>query len=171
MSRRKSATTAPQAPAVEPARAQGARRAGVRARAREAARPYPARPGGEAVPLPVPAPDAEVGVRDLRDHLSRYLERVKAGEELTVTEHGRPIARLVAPRPRDRWDELVARGLIRPALEPATDIDIDSLPEIPGFSLSEYLISLRDAEYEAMHRGHDDVSRRLGDREDPPAGG
>ena len=44
-------------------------------------------------------------MRELRDHLSRYLERVKAGEELTVTEHGRPIAHLVAPRPRDRWDE------------------------------------------------------------------
>jgi prevent-host-death family protein len=110
-------------------------------------------------------------VRELRDHLSRYLVRVKAGEELTVTEHGRPIARLVAPRARDRWDELVAQGLIRPALHPATDIDLDSLPEIPGFSLSEYLISLRDAEYEAMNRGHDDVSRRLGDRQDPPAGG
>ena len=118
-----------------------------------------------------PFPEVEVGVRELRDHLSRYLERVKAGEDLTVTEHGRPIARLVAPREYDRWDELMARGLIRPALEPATDIDIESLPEIPGFSLSDYLISLRDGEYEAMHRGHDDVSRRLGDREDPPSGG
>jgi len=149
----------------------GARRAGAGARARETARPYPARPGGETLPLAGPAPESEVGVRELRDHLSRYLERVKAGEELIVTEHGRPIARLAAPRPRDRWDELVGRGLIRPALRPATDIDIDNLPEVPGFSLSEYLISLRDAEYEAMHRGRDDVSRRLGDREDPPSGG
>jgi prevent-host-death family protein len=132
---------------------------------REAVAPYAG--GLEGFPIP----EAEVGVRELRDHLSRYLERVKAGEELTVTEHGRPIARLVAPREYDRWDELMARGLIRPALEPATDIDIDSLPEVPGFSLSDYLISLRDGEYEAMHRGHDDVSRRLGDREDPPSGG
>jgi prevent-host-death family protein len=132
---------------------------------REAVAPYGG--GIEGVPIP----EIEVGVRELRDHLSRYLERVKAGEELTVTEHGRPIARLVGPQERDRWDELMARGLIRPALEPATDIDIDSLPEIPGFSLSDYLISLRDGEYEAMHRGHDDVSRRLGDREDPPPGG
>ena len=132
---------------------------------REAVAPYGG--GIEGVPIP----EIEVGVRELRDHLSRYLERVKAGEELTVTEHGRPIARLVGPRERDRWDELMARGLIRPALEPATDIDIDSLPEIPGFSLSDYLISLRDGEYEAMHRGHDDVSRRLGDREDPLPGG
>jgi prevent-host-death family protein len=133
----------------------------------EAIAPY----GHELPDQPVPAPELEVGVRELRDHLSRYLERVKAGEELTVTEHGRPIARLVGPHPPDRWDELVARGLIRPALEPATDIDLDSLPEIPGFSLSEYLISLRDAEYEAMHRGPDDVSRRVGAREDPPPGG
>lgn len=132
---------------------------------REAVAPY-----GGGLPG-VPVPEVEVGVRDLRDNLSRYLERVKSGEELTVTEHGRPIARLVAPRDRDRWDELMARGMIRPALHPATDIDIESLPEVPGFSLSDYLISLRDAEYEAMHRGHDDVSRRLGDREDPPPGG
>jgi prevent-host-death family protein len=133
-----------------------------------AARDAVARHGEEAAGG---ARELEVGVRDLRDHLSRYLERVKAGEELTVTEHGRPIARLVGPRPPNRWDELVARGLIRPALRPATDIDIDSLPEIPGFSLSEYLISLRNAEYEAMHRGRDDVSRRVGAGEDPPARG
>lgn len=147
MSRRKSATT------------------GEDVAIREAVAPY----GGGIQGVPIP--EAEVGVRELRDHLSRYLERVKAGEELTVTEHGRPIARLVAPREYDRWDELMAQGLIRPALHPATDIDIDSLPEVPGFSLSDYLISLRDGEYEAMHRGHDDVSRRLGDREDPPPGG
>jgi prevent-host-death family protein len=36
-----------------------------------------------------------VGVRELRQNLSRYLERVKAGESLTVTEHGREVARLV----------------------------------------------------------------------------
>jgi prevent-host-death family protein len=138
---------------------------------REAVAPYEEGPVGRGAPAGVATPEVEVGVRELRDHLSRYLERVKAGEELTVTEHGRPIARLVGPRPLDRLDELVARGLIRPALEPATDIDIESLPEIPGFSLSEYLISLRDAEYEAMHRGPDDVPRRVGDREDPPPGG
>ncbi len=58
---------------------------------------------------------AEAGIRDLRDHLSRYLERVQAGEELTVTDRGRPIARLVPvdePRPFDR---LLAEGLITTA--------------------------------------------------------
>ena len=37
---------------------------------------------------------ANVGVRELRQNLSRYLQRVKAGESLTVTEHGREVAYL-----------------------------------------------------------------------------
>ncbi len=64
---------------------------------------------------------AEAGIRDLRDHLSRYLEQVRAGEELTVTDRGRPVARLVPvgePRPFDR---LVADGLIEPAGNPRRD--------------------------------------------------
>jgi prevent-host-death family protein len=36
-----------------------------------------------------------VGVRELRQNLSRYLERVKEGETLRVTEHGHEVARLV----------------------------------------------------------------------------
>ena len=36
----------------------------------------------------------EVGVRDLKNNLSRYLERVRNGEEVLVTDHGRPVARL-----------------------------------------------------------------------------
>jgi prevent-host-death family protein len=36
-----------------------------------------------------------VGVRELRQNLSRYLERVKQGETLTVTERGHEVARLV----------------------------------------------------------------------------
>lgn len=59
---------------------------------------------------------AEAGVRDLRDHLSRYLERVKAGEELTVTDRGRPIARLVPVGGENTFDRLIAEGLVAPAV-------------------------------------------------------
>lgn len=38
----------------------------------------------------------EVGIRDLKNNLSRYLERVRDGEEVVVTDHGRPIARLTS---------------------------------------------------------------------------
>lgn len=38
--------------------------------------------------------DSAVGVRELRQNLSRYLERVKAGEAFVVTERGHEVARL-----------------------------------------------------------------------------
>lgn len=57
-----------------------------------------------------------VGVRELRNQLSSYLDRVKAGEDITVTEHGRPIARLTAiGGDVDRMAELVEAGVIKPA--------------------------------------------------------
>ncbi len=42
-----------------------------------------------------------VGVRELRQNLSRYLDDVKAGETLTVTERGREVARLAPSGPAD----------------------------------------------------------------------
>ena len=57
----------------------------------------------------------ETGIRDLRDHLSRYLERVQAGEELTVTDRGRPVARLVPVDSAKTFDRLVDQGLVVPA--------------------------------------------------------
>ncbi|CAN5238020.1 hypothetical protein BH20ACT20_BH20ACT20_03080 [soil metagenome] len=51
-----------------------------------------------------------VGVRELRQNLSRYLERVKAGEALVVTEHGRQVARLIpSGTSGDRYAELGQR--------------------------------------------------------------
>jgi prevent-host-death family protein len=44
---------------------------------------------------------ASVGIRELRQNLSRYIERVKAGESLTVTERGREVARLSPAGPKD----------------------------------------------------------------------
>jgi prevent-host-death family protein len=40
-----------------------------------------------------------VGVRELRQNLSRYLERVEDGETLTVIKRGHEVARLVPSRP------------------------------------------------------------------------
>ena len=37
-----------------------------------------------------------VGVKDLKNQLSQYLHRVKKGEEVIVTERGKPIA-VIAP--------------------------------------------------------------------------
>lgn len=58
---------------------------------------------------------AEAGIRELRDHLSKYLERVRDGEEVIVTDRGTAVARVVPieePRPYDR---LVVEGVIEPS--------------------------------------------------------
>ena len=59
----------------------------------------------------------DVGVRQLRGNLSRYLQSVRAGEELTITDHGRAIARIV-PTDERPIDRLIREGLITPAAEP-----------------------------------------------------
>lgn len=57
------------------------------------------------------------GVSDLKIQLSRYLSRVKAGEEIVVTERGRPIARLsplgAAAPELESLRDLERGGLIR----------------------------------------------------------
>lgn len=43
--------------------------------------------------------NSEVGVRELRQNLSKYLARVKEGESLVVTERGDEVARLIPSGP------------------------------------------------------------------------
>ena len=59
--------------------------------------------------------DVDVGIRELRSSLSRYVERVKAGEEIVVTEHGRPVARLVPMDGERKIDRLIREGVVIPA--------------------------------------------------------
>jgi prevent-host-death family protein len=56
-----------------------------------------------------------VGVRELRQGLSIYLKRVRAGEALEVTDRGRSVAVLAPlPSPATALDRLVAGGRARP---------------------------------------------------------
>lgn len=60
-----------------------------------------------------------IGVRELRQHASRYLDRVKAGETVEVTERGQLVALLVPPDPATSARErLVASGRLIPATRP-----------------------------------------------------
>jgi prevent-host-death family protein len=60
----------------------------------------------------------EVGVRELRNNLSQYLERVQAGDEVLITERGRAIARVLPLKGERTLDRLIANGLVTPAREP-----------------------------------------------------
>jgi prevent-host-death family protein len=57
---------------------------------------------------------ADVGVRELKQHLSEYLDRAERGESLTVTDRGRPKA-VLGPLPgRARIEDGIAEGWITP---------------------------------------------------------
>ena len=90
-------------------------------------------------------PLAKVGVRELRQNLSVYLDRVKAGETLEVTEHGTPVARLT-PNPPARLsiiDQMIADGRAQAAT--GDHRTIPPAPRIPGARpLSEILQEMRD---------------------------
>ena len=89
---------------------------------------------------------ARVGVRELRQNLSVYLRRVKAGESFEVTERGRPLARLSPAAGGGAWDRLVAEGKVRPATRRLADLP-PPLKLPPGTKpLSEILQEMRDGE-------------------------
>ena len=73
----------------------------------------------------------EVGIRELRADLSKWLKRVRAGEEIVVTDRGQPIALIAPTNGRSKLDELIARGLARPALDPLPE-DLPPLIEANG---------------------------------------
>lgn len=57
------------------------------------------------------------GIKDVKNNLSRLLAQVKAGEEILITERGRPVARIVKENREDKsiraaLGPLVQRGLI-----------------------------------------------------------
>lgn len=60
---------------------------------------------------------ADVGVRQLKEHLAEYLDRAERGEIVRVTDRGRPKA-LIGPVPGEgRIDRGVEEGWISPASE------------------------------------------------------
>lgn len=84
-----------------------------------------------------------IGVRELRQHASRYLARVSRGESLEVTDRGRPVALLV-PVKGDDWEDLIAAGRVSP---PADDGDVlDEAPSDFGIEASATLSAMRENE-------------------------
>ena len=51
--------------------------------------------------------EVNIGVREFKAHLSEYLRRVKAGQTIVITEHGRPVGRVV-PATQSREERLQA---------------------------------------------------------------
>ena len=69
----------------------------------------------------------EVGIRELRDNLSRFIDDVRAGHELIVTDRGRPVARIVRTSGQSQLEELVAAGVVTP---PEIEMDASSFGRV-----------------------------------------
>ena len=54
-----------------------------------------------------------VGIRELKAHLSSYVRQVKAGASVIISEHGKPVGRIVpiSPSLEVRLQELCEAGL------------------------------------------------------------
>ena len=84
---------------------------------------------------------SEVGVRALKQNASAVVAQAAAGEAVTITDRGRPVAQLI-PLPTSRLRELTESGRARPARRRLRDLPAPT----PGSSLSEALAALRDDE-------------------------
>jgi prevent-host-death family protein len=54
-----------------------------------------------------------MGIRELRDNLTKTIRRVRAGETIEITHDGEPVA-LLSPLRRDRLEQLIASGEVTP---------------------------------------------------------
>jgi prevent-host-death family protein len=66
-----------------------------------------------------------VGAYEAKTHLSELLEKVEAGEEITITKHGAPVAKLVPVKKEVRPEERVAA--IDRIQKLATDLSLGGL--------------------------------------------
>lgn len=93
----------------------------------------------------------KVSVSQLKDQLSAYLKKVRAGQTLVVTDRNKPIARLepIGPSAGDseRIAELVRQGLVSmPKAPPLTIEEIRRMrPVVPGARLLEALLEERES--------------------------
>ena len=93
-----------------------------------------------------------MGIAELKALLSETLARVKAGEEVQVTEHGRPIARLMplsGVNPAAATQELVRTGLVKPPEKPADEAFWKTFWKMPRVEL----VRPRDPEKEESTEG------------------
>lgn len=74
----------------------------------------------------------EVGVRELRDNLSKWLGRAQRGEDILITERGKPVARLSRVEQSPALERLIEKGIVTPARNPKTKIQRRDLVKTKG---------------------------------------
>lgn len=81
---------------------------------------------------------ATVGIRELKDKASSIIDRVEEGESITVTKHGRPVARIVSTATPPHLAALVADGTVRPSEGPR-HLPKPAIPKGKGKTAADYV--------------------------------
>src|ERR1700761_7563213 len=72
-----------------------------------------------------------IGIRELRQHASIYVDMAEKGYTVDITNRGRLVAQMVPARqpdsPLERW---IARGVIQRAEETGSILDVDTYPAV-----------------------------------------
>ncbi|MCZ2817884.1 type II toxin-antitoxin system Phd/YefM family antitoxin [Modestobacter sp. VKM Ac-2984] len=81
-----------------------------------------------------------IGIRDLRDGLSKHIADVRGGATITVTDHGTPVARITPIGAPTALDQLIAEGVVQPPTHPKRPAPD---PIVADISLSETVLADR----------------------------
>jgi prevent-host-death family protein len=119
--------------------------------ARRAHRPAPrtrepGRPASRAEATTRAPASARIGIRELRQHASVYVDLAEKGYTVDITNRGRLVAQLVpVTEPDSPLERLIAAGIIEPAEEGGGVSDLDPYPAPPAGQLtaSDILAQMR----------------------------
>ena len=89
--------------------------------------------------------DIQVGIKDLKANLSRYLREVKKGRSVVITEHGVPIGRIIPKGISigDRTEALIDAGILkwnREPLKPTKPTVKNDSPQL----ISDLVVEMRE---------------------------
>jgi prevent-host-death family protein len=89
----------------------------------------PGRPASRAEAAGRPSARQRIGIRELRQHASVYVDLAEKGYTVDITNRGRLVAQLVPVRePGSPLERLIAAGIVEPAEEPGGVGDIEPYP-------------------------------------------
>jgi prevent-host-death family protein len=89
----------------------------------------PGRPAARAEPAGRSAARRRIGIRELRQHASVYVDLAEKGYTVDITNRGRLVAQLVPVRePGSPLERLIAAGIIEPAEEAGGVGDLEPYP-------------------------------------------
>lgn len=90
-----------------------------------------------------------IGIRELRQHASVYVDMAERGYTVDITNRGRLVAHLIPAKvpdsPLERW---LAAGIVREAEEDGDILEIEPAPPVPSGqpTASQALLDMRNGE-------------------------